>query len=252
VSLARDLASQLDPVQLALRVGMTPHPWQVDALRSRASRALWLCARQVGKTTTAAIIALHCALYRPGSTVVIASPSQRQSIETFQKVAGFYRQLGKPVAAVGENLSSLSLESGSRVISVPGGTGGDTIRGLTVDLAILDEASRLEDALFEAVVPMIGVSDGRLLMLSTPAGRRGVFFDLWERGGTSWERVRVPASASPLWTPRRLEQQLQLLGDYAYRQEFDLAFVSDETQVFPQELLEAALTDAVKPLWEDS
>ena len=246
--LARDLASALDPVRLAERLSMSPHAWQIKALRSTARRSLWLCARQVGKTTTAAVLALHFAVYVPGSTVIIASPSQRQSTEAFRRVAGFYRRLGRPVVAESENLSSLTLESGSRVISVPGGTGGDTVRGYSaVNLAIVDEASRVDDSLIETLGPMLRL-DGRLLMLTTPAGRRGLFYDLWEHGGRDWERVRVPATDSPLWTKAALNEQRELIGDFAFRQEFELAFVSDEGALFPADLITAAIDPDVKPL----
>jgi hypothetical protein len=96
---------------------------------------------------------------------------------------------------------------------------------------------------------MLGVT-GRLLMLSTPAGRRGAFFEFWESGGQDWERVKVPATDSPLWTPEALEEQLALLGDYAFRQEFGLEFVDDATSLFSEELLAAAFTSEVAPLWE--
>ena len=42
------------------------------------------------------------------------------------------------------------------------------------------------------------MSRGRLLLLTTPFGRRGTFFDAWESGGGDWERVRaIAAQAGP-------------------------------------------------------
>jgi hypothetical protein len=38
------------------------------------------------------------------------------------------------------------------------------------------------DDLYFAIRPMLAVSGGALLMLSTPAGRRGVFFEEWSEG----------------------------------------------------------------------
>jgi hypothetical protein len=51
-----------------------------------------------------------------------------------------------------------------------------TIRGFSgAALLIVDEAARVDDALYYAVKPMLAVSGGSLLMLSTPYGRRGEF-----------------------------------------------------------------------------
>jgi phage terminase large subunit-like protein len=56
------------------------------------------CSRQSGKSTIAGILALHCALYQPGSLVLVLAPALRQSQELFGKVAGFYRTLSRPVS----------------------------------------------------------------------------------------------------------------------------------------------------------
>jgi len=61
MSMARDLARAFDPVLLAEDVGVTPDDWQARALRLQAKRSLWLCSRQCGKSTTAALATLHTA-----------------------------------------------------------------------------------------------------------------------------------------------------------------------------------------------
>src|SRR5262245_6097749 len=68
-----------DPVRILCRAGLTPDPWQADTLRSAAARVLLLCARQAGKSTVAAGLALREALLTPGSLVLLLSPTLRQS-----------------------------------------------------------------------------------------------------------------------------------------------------------------------------
>ena|SRR5215203_4968424 len=54
---------------------------------------------------------------------------------------------------------------------------------------------------------MLSVSQGSLIMLSTPWGRRGVFFEEFVEGGPEWERFEIPASASnttPAWSQRTM------------------------------------------------
>ena len=55
-----------------------------------------------------------------------------------------------------------------------------TIRGFSgVTLIIEDEASRVDDTLYRAVRPMLAVSGGRLILMSTPYGQTGHFFEEW-------------------------------------------------------------------------
>src|SRR5215211_7658408 len=201
VSLAEDLKLALDRVSFARSVGVEPDPWQVDLLRSSSERTLLNCSRQSGKSTMSAVIALHRALYRPGSLVLCLAPALRQSQELFGKIAGFYRDLGRPVAPQGERKLSLELENGSRIVTLPGTD--KTIRGFSgATLLIVDEAARVEDELYYAVRPMLAVSGGGLMMLTTPHGKRGVFYEEWTSGaGRGWERYEVPAGECPRISP---------------------------------------------------
>jgi hypothetical protein len=125
-----------------------------------------------------AVIALYRALYHPGSLVLCLAPALRQSQELFAKIAGFYRDLGRPVPPQGERKLSLELENDSRIITLPGSE--KTIRGFSgAALLLVDEASRVDDDLYYAIRPMLAVSGGSLMMLTTPYGKRGVFFEEW-------------------------------------------------------------------------
>jgi hypothetical protein len=92
ISLGKDFARALDPVILARDCGINPDPVQA-ILTSNASRLLLNCSRQWGKSTTAALIALHTALYAAPAMIVLISPSQPQSTELFKKIHGFWSKL---------------------------------------------------------------------------------------------------------------------------------------------------------------
>ena len=53
---------------------------------------------------------------------------------------------------------------------------------------------------------MLAVSGGSLMMLSTPYGKRGVFYEEWT-GGHGWERYEVPASQCPRISEDFLEEE---------------------------------------------
>jgi hypothetical protein len=248
-SIALDLAAALDPVRMLADCGLTPDPWQAALLRSDARRMLLLCSRQSGKSTVSAAMALHEALYRPPALVLLLSPSLRQSKELFGKVMSFFRALGRPVPVVRDSTLELELRNGSRIVALPGEE--RTIRGYSgTRLLVIDEASRVEDALYASVRPMLAVSGGRLVALSTPFGRRGWFWEAWE-GPEPWERVRITAEQCPRITAEFLEEERRSVGEWWLRQEYFCEFVDTADSFFAYEHIAAALSEEVEPFdWE--
>jgi hypothetical protein len=241
------LALTLDPSLLMGDLGLTPDPWQTRVLRSSTERLLLLCARQCGKSTVTACLALHTALYQPGSLTVLVSPSQRQSGELFRKVGGFYAALGRPLGAVEDSATTLSLGNGSRVVSLPGSPA--TIRGFSdVRLLAIDEAALTGDDLFIATSPMRAVGRGRIVCLSTPLGRRGWFFEQWDDPLAGWERVKATAWDCPRISRGFLEGERRSLGDRWFRQEYECSFEEAIGQVFSTASVEAAFAGGRPPL----
>jgi len=232
--IATDLAEALDPVVFANRAGIEPDDWQAAVLRSPANRMLLNCARQTGKSSTTALLALHRAVYVPGSLVLILSPSLRQSAEFFRKLAGVYTRIGARVPAKAESALRLELENGSRIISLPASEA--TIRGYSaVDLLLIDEASRVAGDLYTSTRPMLAVSGGILIALSTPHGSRGWWWEAWARGGDAWERYEVPATACPRISPAFLAEEERTLGAWWFQQEYLCQFLDAQTQVFTRD-----------------
>lgn len=249
MSMAHDLARALDPVLLAQDCGIEPDAWQAAQLRSEAARRLLLCARQTGKTTVTSLIALHTALYKPRSLSLVLSPSQRQSAEMQRTIMGLHRNLKGVPGLTAESVMKTELANGSRILALPGTE--RTVRGYAgVNLAIIDEAARVDDELIVAVRPMLATSAGRLIMLSTPAGKRGTFYDNWHDTEGSWERVRVAASECPRITKEFLADELKELGPTKFGQEYLLEFHDDDAAAFPVGVIQQAFTSEVQPLWE--
>lgn len=247
-SLALDLRLALDRVSFAERLGIKPDPWQADLLRSRSDRVLLNCSRQSGKSTVSALLALHRALYHPGSLILCLAPALRQSQGLFSKLAGFYKDLGRPVSPIAERKLGLELENGSRVVTLPGTE--KTIRGYSgAALLIVDEAARVEDGLYYAIRPMLAVGGGALVMLSTPAGRRGVFFEEWSEGNAPWERYEASAAECPRIPESFLEEERRALPARIFRQEYECSFEETEDQVFSYEDVAAAMSEEVTPLF---
>ena len=244
---SRRFAIPEDRLEFACALGIVPDSWQEWLLRSEASRVLLNCSRQSGKSTMAGVVALHKALTVPGSLVLILAPAERQAKELFTKVEQAYRALGHVVPAESYRKMGAELANGSRIEALPGTE--KTIRGFSgVDLLLVDEASRVADELYYAVRPMLAVSGGRLMMMSTPYGRRGVFYEEWT-GGEGWERYEVPASRCPRISEEFLAEERQALPRRVFRTEYECSFEDVEDQVFSHADVQAAISDEVTPLF---
>ena len=234
-------------VELMARVIGPPDDWQAQVLREPAPRALWLCCRQSGKSTTTAVLALHQALTQPGSLILLLSLSLQQSQELFKKVLDAYRKLGNPAPLQAESALRYEMNNGSRIIALPGTE--PNIRGYSsVDLLVIDEAARVQDELYFATRPMLAVSGGRLVCLSTPFGRRGWFHQTWEQG-EGWSRLKVDAYACPRISPQFLAEEQRTLPDLWFRSEYLVEFVDVDSQLFGYDLVHAALADDIAPLF---
>ncbi|WP_322508019.1 terminase large subunit domain-containing protein [Anaerolinea sp.] len=238
MDVARDLALALDETLLMREVGLTPDPWQAQVLRSTGQRILLNCCRQSGKSTVSAVLAVHTALYQPASLVLLLSPTLRQSQELFRKCLNVYRLVASDVPPESETKLTLELANGSRIVSLPGKEG--TIRGFSgVSLLVVDEAARVPDELYYSVRPMLAVSHGRLVALSTPFGTRGWWYEAW-RSTDPWERYTITAAQCPRISSEFLAEEKRALGEWWFRQEYFCEFLDAQTQAFSRDLIERA------------
>jgi hypothetical protein len=100
---------------------------------------------------------------------------------------------------------------------------------------------------------MLAVSGGRLMMLSTPYGKRGVFFEEWTREpGEAWERYEVTASQCPRIPASFLEEERRSLPAWVYRQEYECSFEETDDQVFSHADVQAAISSEVTPLFGEA
>jgi len=242
-----DLRYALDPMVFASEcLGIIPDPWQIKVLQSPSKRVILNCSRQAGKSTVAAMIALHRILFYEKTLALLISPSLRQSSELFRKVTDFIKRLQTAPKLIEDNKLFLQLSNGSRVISLPGEE--SNIRGYSsVDLIIEDEAARVSDDLYRALRPMLAVSQGSLIMMSTPFGKRGHFYDEWQNG-MDWLKVEIPANKCPRINETFLEMERKSLGDWWFKQEYMCKFVETKDQFFCHQEVMDAIDFELEPL----
>lgn len=276
--IARDQKSPLDsfridPSLLPRLAGILLDDWQSGVVASTAARTALLCSRQVGKSTVAAIVALRTALLEAPALVLVVAPSERQSAELIRKIKGFYEAVKRPRRLAGpvrrlaevsaaeaaldeawralpdkerESALQLHLKNGSRIIGLP--AQASTVVGFSgVSLLIVDEAARVPDELYRFTRPMLATSHGRLLVCSTPLGKRGFFHESWE-SREAWHRVRVTAEQCSRIPADFLADERLALGERWYRQEYFCSFEDTVGAVFAEADIHAACAGTAAPL----
>ena len=225
----------------ARNLGFEPDALQAAVLDSTAKRGILNCTRQWGKSTVLALKAVHRAFTVAGSFTLVASPSSRQSGEFLRKAAGFLATLKIKRRGDGYNACSLLLPNGSRIVGTPGTEGN--VRGFSaVSLLLIDEASRVTDAMYKSLRPMLAVGNGDLWLMSTPYGKRGFFYEAWAHGD-AWERHTVPATGCPRIPAHFLEEERGAMGQAWFGQEYLCEFIDDGNGWFSRSVVEAALTN---------
>lgn len=216
-------------------------------LATGRKRVLLNCTRQWGKSTITAAKSVYQAAHEAGSLTLVVSPSARQSGEFLRKAAEFARRLGIKAKGDGDNEISLEFPNRARIVGLPGNEA--TVRGFSaVSLLLVDEAARVSDDLYLAIRPMLAVSSGALWLMSTPFGKRGFFYEAWERGSPEWERIRVRAEDCPRIGRDFLEEERTTMGERWFRQEYGCEFVDAVSAVFERDVVEQAMSHEFEPL----
>jgi Phage terminase large subunit len=110
----------------------------------------------------------------------------------------------------------MELANGSRLVALPGDDDA-TIRGYSAPrMVAIDEAARVSDSVYAALRPMLATSGGQLIALTTPYGRRGWFYEAWEKE-EGWDRTTITAHDCPRITPEFLESEMANMGPWRFR-----------------------------------
>lgn len=251
MSWQKNLRQAIDPAHfVSTQFGFTPDRWQTDVLRNRDRQVVLNCSRQSGKSTIGAYLVVHEAIFFPGSQILIISPTQNQSDELFRKVRDVFKNSGLKFRLIEDNQRSLKLDNGSRVLSLPADP--ERIRGYSPNLIVVDEAAGVPDNVFEAIRPMFTVSLGRLVLLSTPLGKRGYFHRICTNNDPDWIRFTITADMVKRISEEFLRRERRELGDIVFNQEFMCKFVDDASSLFSFDDVTRAITREIEPLLQES
>lgn len=259
------VAAALSPSLYLKSIGYTAWDWQNAVLDDASTRININGARQSGKSTIMACACCHMAKYRRKSLSVILTPSLKQSNEDMIKVNQFIAMDKHYPKQLKNNSQEIVLENGSRILVLT--ASDDAARGFSnPDLILFDEASRIDDSVYKAVIPMITNNRrAKVYEISTPNGKKGFFYnhhnsERWSRYIVKSKFKAVVTQAQPTLveideeppsgykyfiSPRHMdfEGQMGMLEEINwdirnFAQEYGCEFVDAQDQVFAQDLID--------------
>lgn len=221
--------------------GLTPDPWQAELIRCEAKRIAVLCTRRAGKSRTTAARVLARCLTRSRYKSLVFSPTEDQSKEFLNYVREMNADLGCPVPLIRESMTELAWSNGSLVKAKPDSPRGS--RGFTPDLVVVDEGAQVSDELFLSINPMMVLGKAEMMILSTPFGKLGWFFDIWDSPAklSYWTQFRVTAEQCPRIDHAILEEHRATMPPRWFDQEYNCVFNDAVDAVFGKMVIESAV-----------
>lgn len=183
------------------------------------------------------MLALYTATHYSKSLSLLIAPTLRQSTELFGKVREFYVKLAREPdwKLVEDSTLHVRFGNGARIMALPGAQ--ETVRGYSAArLVVLDEAAHCSNDLYRSLRPMLAVSGGRMVLPSTPFGKRGFFWDVWNGASPEWEKRLVTAEECPRISRQFLEVERKAQGDW-FDQEYMGAFLDVQGGLFTADMI---------------
>lgn len=209
-------------------------PWQQvvydDLKDARGSGRIFVvkAKRQVGKTALATIIIILYALSKK-SSICLVEPSLSQSRGVFKAIGNYLKKTGQIVSA---NASTLTMDfaNGSE-IKFRSAEQGDNLRGMTLDLLIVDEGAFITDDVYELLFPCVDAKRAPVLIISTPLFQEGTFYRLYTSSETThydWSKY----DTSCFLSAEKLEYYRSTLSPNKFKTEYLGEFITDGSFVF--------------------
>jgi hypothetical protein len=269
-------------------LGITPFHYQDQVLNDNSDRIIVCSSRQIGKTYVVAIKALHHAMFNAGSEVLVFSKSSSQAKKFLRQMKhlmflgqqhvnkitasasdGYAASNDEPAYVFPEeidkkkpnNTEEFSLTNGSIIRSLPP---TDSSRGYTGNVVIIDEASFVDDEIFDTVIePTVRFTGGKIILLSTPNGQKGFFHHFFDPDDKRRpdERDETKFTYRRYWwdwriCPNKEIQDMTLnrkadLDPIRFAQEYEAKFTTDADGFFQHIKVKQATDDSLSLHYEN-
>lgn len=186
----------------------------------------------------------------PGSRVLVVSVTEDQAELMLARILDW---LPPGVVAKGKNKPTkhkVVLNNKSWVMTKAAGSTGAGMRGLTVDVVIVDEAAHVPEIVFSVLSPMLLTTGGRMWLLSTPNAMEGYFFKCYTDPAMGFVTFHVNSEevaegrAEPLRSIMlaHLEREKVRMSALEYAQQYLAQFQEELSQLFSDDLIKSCMT----------
>lgn len=218
------------------------HPEQMQVFQSPARFTVLTAGRRWGKTHLAATRAASKALdprnVRRKPVFIIAPIATQAKLLYWQHLLDTLYPVLDPRRPPQSNEGHLYLANGV-MIGVKGSDRPDTLRGVGLWHAELDEYADMKPEVWESIVrPSLADVIGTAGFIGTPKGRNH-FYELYqyakEGGDTEWEGFHFESTGNPFLPKEEVERAKRTMSASAFRQEFLASFETGGSDSFKRE-----------------
>jgi len=222
------------------------YDYQIDFICDcmNLERIIGVFCRQSGKSMCIAIVAILEALRNSNENILLIAPTDLQAGTLFDKVSMYLRNS----LLIGEidtiTKRQVILKNGAKILAHTTGEKGDTIRGLTGKVIIMEESAYIKDSIvYEVVTPMGAAKNAKFIKISTPFGMNHFYDSAFKN---NWKLHQIPYSIpvkEGLIKQSYIEEQKETTTDIQFRTEYNAEFIADEDAYFKTELIQNCIFD---------
>lgn len=216
---------------------------ELQDIRLANRRIILMQSRQSAKTTTVISYFVWLMLFHIDRNIVITANKERTTKEILSKTMEVFKRLPyflKP-GIEESSKTTLRLENGSSLRAVA--TTGDSATGDSINVLLIDECALIPQNVMKefwaSVYPTLSsFEDSQIIVLSTPRGRTGLFWDLWSgalAGRNGFLSKRVDWWQVPGHDEKWKQEQIEVFGLDLWQREFELSFDTNEDRILQPE-----------------
>lgn len=230
---------------LKFRINLTKtqkqiHEWVTD----KTTRIIvWCASRQCGKSLLSEVLLIEY-LFKPRTFNAYISPTYANGRKVYKEICSLLE--GKNIITKA-NSSTLTIETIFKsTLQFFSTESPSSIRGNTIKngICVIDEAAYMPDVLSNGELPFENVilpilkanwDRNKLLIISTPHGRRGFFYQQYEKAINNEEGYKGLLSniyTDELISKEQLEMLKSNMPPLAWQQEFECQFLDDAASFF--------------------
>ena len=208
-------------------------------VRMKNRRCISMQSRQTGKSTTVVSYFTWFMLFHADRQLLITANKESTTKEILKKAMDVFKALPYFLKPGIEEYSktTLRIENGSSLRAVA--TTGDSATGDSINILLIDECALIPQNIIKefwaSVYPtMSSFEQSQIIVLSTPRGRSGLFYDLYSgaiNGTNGFVYQRVDWWQVPGHDEKWKEEQIKVFGQELWDREFGLSFDTNESRL---------------------